>query len=148
MDVSLEGVLTSEIKKINKEVPLIHRGGCGVFAVLLWDMLAFHDVYTQPVEVFDGYPIWERNHILLKYNSKYIDSLGIHDNTYWMGFSVEHKLRLDELKARAWNEDYWLKGSNSFNRDDILRLKQMIHQLGYAIGENKKRIQVNNLLNI
>lgn len=148
MDRRLESVLASEIKKVNKVVPLIHRGGCGVFAVLLWDMLAFHGYYTEPVEVFDGYPIWERNHILLKYKGRYIDSLGIHDNTYWMGFSVEHKLRLDELKTRAWDEDQWLTGANSFDRNDIISLKKMIHQLGYNLGEHKKRLLVGELLNI
>ncbi len=148
MDARIERELRKEIKNIENTIPLIHRGGCGIFAALLWDMLAFHGYYTEPVEVFDGYPNYERSHVLLKYDGRYIDSLGIHYTTYWMGFSVEHALRLDELKSRAWDDNHWLKGDGAFDRKNILKLKKAIHQLGYNIGSHKKRTELKVLLNI
>lgn len=146
MDRRVEIVLEDELTKIRTDIPYIHRGGCGIFAVLLWDMLTFSGYMTKPVEMYDGHPIWTRNHILLKHNDKFIDSLGIHDNTDWMGFSVEKPLSLEDLNRRAWSDDNWLKGKGAFDRKDILRLKSAIHRLGYRISEEKKRVELSNLV--
>ena len=145
MDRSVEKVLADELTKIRLEIPFIHRGGCGIFAVLLWDMLSFTGYITEPVELYDGYPIWTRNHIILKYNGKFIDSLGIHHSTDWMGLSVEKPISMKDLNKRAWSDDHWLKGKGAFDRKDIIKLKSSIHKLGYRIGEEKKRMEIKNL---
>ena len=58
MDKRVERVLDNELKRINNEIQFIHRGGCGVFAILLWDMLTFTGYITEPIELYDGYPDW------------------------------------------------------------------------------------------
>lgn len=138
MDRALELKLDREIKKISKVIPNIHRGGCGVFALLMWDTLAFMGIMTKPVELFDDHPIWTRNHILLTINDVYIDSEGVHDTTHWMGFRVEKPMSLERLRNDAWNSQIWFKGEESFNRANILDLKKMVHKLGYATQEEKK----------
>jgi hypothetical protein len=59
MEKRIELMLDREIKKISDEIPNIHRGGCGVFALLLWDTLAFNSILTKPIELFDTYPDWK-----------------------------------------------------------------------------------------
>jgi len=145
MDGKLILTLDSEIKKIEKVIPNIHRGGCGVFTLLMWDTLAFMGIITKPIELFDDHPCWSRNHILLEYNGKFIDSQGVHDTTHWMEFKVEKPIKLEDLRAKAWNDQIWFKGEESFNREDILAMKQLIHKLGYTMEKAKKSAQLLGL---
>ena len=131
-------LLDKEIQVINKVIPNIHRGGCGVFTLLMWDTLAFMGVITNPLELFDDHPCWSRNHILLELNGKYIDSLGVHDNTDWMELDVEKPIKLEKLRSKAWNDQIWFKGEDCFNRDDIVPMKKMIHRLGRNMEDAKK----------
>jgi len=130
--------LDKEIRDISDVIPNIHRGGCGVFTLLMWDTLAFMGILTNPIELFDDHPCWNRNHILLEYNGKYIDSLGVHDSTHWMELDVEKPIKLEHLRGKAWNAQIWFKGEDSFNRGDIIPMKKMIHRLGRNMEEAKK----------
>jgi hypothetical protein len=105
----------------------------------MWDTLAFMGILTKPIELFDDYPLWTRNHILLTVNGKYIDSQGVHDTTRWLGFRVEQPMSLERLRTDAWNSQVWFNGEESFNRDEILHLKKLIHKLGYVMQEEKKK---------
>ena len=136
------------MKSINKDIPFLHRGGCGIFAVLLWDMLTFQGYLTEPVEMYDDYPDFTRNHILLKYNDIYFDSHGVQRSTDWMGFTVEHTIRLDGLQQRAWDDNIWFNGINCFDRKNIVKLKKRIHQLGYKVGEAKKLALISDFVSI
>jgi len=142
MEKRLELKLDREIKKISQTIPYIHRGGCGVFSLLLWDTLAFMGILTKPIEMFDDYPRWLRNHILLTINGLYIDSNGVHDTTKWMGLRVERPLSLESLRNQAWDDTIWYTGVDSFNRDNILPMKNMIHKLGYAMQAEKKSMLI------
>ena len=132
--------LDKEIHEISKVIPNIHRGGCGVFTLLMWDTLAFMGIITTPIELFDDHPLWSRNHILLEYNGKFIDSLGVHDDTDWMEFNVEKPIKLENLRAKAWNSQIWFKGDESFDRDDIVLMKKLIHKLGRTMEDTKKAL--------
>jgi len=145
MDREFRAKLNSEIKLIERFIPNIHRGGCGVFALLMWDTLAFMGMITNPIELFDGYPIWERNHILLKYGNLYIDSMGIHETTHWMELDVERPIKLEELRPKAWDEQIWFKGDECFDRGNIVPMKKMIHRLGYNLDKFKREKQILSL---
>jgi len=109
-----------------------------VFTLLMWDTLAFMGFLTKPIEMFDEHPCWSRNHILLEYHGRYIDSLGVHTTIDWMGFRVEKPIELEHLRAKAWNDQIWFKGEDSFNRGDIMPMKKMIHRLGRNMEEARK----------
>lgn len=141
MEKRIELKLDREIKEISKVIPNIHRGGCGVFALLLWDTLAFNGIITKPIELFDDYPDWSKNHILLTVDGLYIDSYGVYDTTNWLGFRVERPMSLERLRTDAWKAQIWFNGVNSFDRQNVLPMKKLIHKLGYSLQTEKKLMQ-------
>ena len=140
MEKRIELKLDREIKEISKVIPNIHRGGCGVFALLLWDTLAFNGIITKPIELLDDHPNWTKNHILLNSGRLYIDSNGVHDTTDWLGFRVERPMSLERLRTDAWRAQIWFNGVNSFDRRNVLPLKQQIHKLGHTLQQEKHKM--------
>jgi hypothetical protein len=135
MDATFRKVLVNGIDRIDRKIPCLHRGGCGIFTLLLYDALWDIGIKTVVVELFDDYPSWSRYHIVLKYNDLYIDSFGVNSQPVDDLFVYEREMKLNKLRVEAWDDSIWFNGEDSFDRNHIIKLDMEIGALMCELTE-------------
>ena len=131
LDVGLRG--------IDNKIPNINGGGCGIFALLLWDELAQLGMTAQAVVFTDNLPVYNIYHIVLKYQGLYIDSEGVRDKMREHSYAIEQVIPLDVLQAEAHDGSLW---SDEFDRDRIPMLKKELHMLGAKMLIQKRESEL------
>lgn len=131
--------LDNELRVIGNNIPNINSGGCGQFAILLWDELFQLDMTAEAIVFTDKVPVWEIYHVALKWNGLYFDSDGVHENMAEYGFTIEERIPLDVLKAEAEDANLW---SDKFDRSRTPQLKIALHALGSKLLTQKRETEL------
>jgi len=127
------------LKDINNRIPKINEGGCGVFAILLWNELRQLDIWTRPIAFMDKKPVWSLYHVALKYDGYYFDSDGVHEEMTKYGYNIEECMPLDVLQVEASDEALW---SSGFDRAFIPNLRSELRTLGFRVLTQKREMDI------
>ena len=130
------------LKGINEKIPDINGGGCGVFALLLWDELCQLDMIPQPVVFTDKKVVWSIYHVALKWDGIYFDSEGARRDIEEAQYAIEQEMPLDVLQVEAYDGSLW---SDRFNREYIPQLKKEIRALGAKVLKQKRQMELLTL---
>jgi len=148
----------AEMVKINNKHPNINYGGCGVFAVLLYDKLKalgfrpkiavmayskknFLD--SQDMYFDCGLDYYYRNrtegfcHVIVKAGGYYIDSTGAYKDYkdmkhYRRSFDFIEKVNVDFLRACSNEKRFW---NDTFNRRQIPTITKKIEKIYEKISK-------------
>ena len=130
------------VRDIGNKIPNINEGGCGLFAILLWDELHQLDMVTHPIVFTDQIPVWSIYHVMLRNDKYYIDCDGVHENISQYG-SIETIMPLDVLQVEAYDEALWCP---VFDRKHEKGLRREIHKLGANLLTQKRDTELASLI--
>lgn len=146
----------AEYVEINKVVPNIHFGGCGVFAEQLYDRLKLMGYKPRVVAFTNNIRIFKHRlkltgdefvgenralliHVAVKVDGYYLDSWGAvtsFENTRYQSFLRYEKMSIDKL--REVNElPIWNK---SFNRANIKVITKRLDKIYERISSNSLEV--------
>lgn len=138
--------LGEEIKKINDKYPDINYGGCGLFAVLLYNKLknlGYNPVicsfvyneqaFRKSIEIYNkegilSYELKRREgfcHVILKVGDFYMDSTGVYEivtemDEFCMGYRVVEGVSYKMILECSNKRSLW---NNTFNRNHISEIE-------------------------
>lgn len=128
--------LDDGLRAINEKIPNINQGGCGVFAIYLWDELIQLGLTTQVIVFTDRAPVYSIYHVILKHGDLYIDSEGIHYDREEKSYAIETVMPLDVLQVEAFDDGLW---ADRFDRDYIPEMKKELHRLGARLLSKQRQ---------
>jgi len=121
----------NQYKDVNEKVCYLNNGGCGVFALKLYNLLLKLNLTPKLIVITDNIEGMKERiktdkygatlfHIMVVINKKYIDSTGVYSKIKEIPHSYNDKpcveLPISVLEKWVSNEHMW---NNDFNRSDI-----------------------------
>ena len=116
--------IAGRLVSANAEVDNISNGGCGYFALYLYDYLADQGIQSEIVAMNWSNKVPE--HIMVRVKGRYIDNHGIYTPIpIWIySFKNREAISRDQL-LKLLNEPGW---NTQFNKADTIKLKSIFNQ--------------------